>query len=73
MEDMHDDTGTIPVPTPTRTLPRGLLGRVAMWWSTTTEIAELTRDREREDRVRAEAAVRLAPGPWAIADLFRRR
>ncbi|MCJ1715253.1 hypothetical protein [Curtobacterium sp. VKM Ac-2922] len=70
---MHDDTATVPTPTHARTLPRGLLGRVAMWWTATTEIAELTRDREREDRVRAEAAVRLAPGPWAIADLFRRR
>ncbi|ROP63438.1 hypothetical protein [Curtobacterium sp. ZW137] len=47
--------------------------RIATWWAVSTEIHELTRDREREERVRAEAAVRLAPGPWAIADLFRRR
>ncbi len=43
-----------------------------MWWQTTAEITELTRDHERERRVRAEAAVRLAPNPGSIADLFRR-
>ena len=37
------------------------------------EIVELTRDRGHEDRVRAEAAVRLAPGPWHLGELLRRR
>lgn len=37
------------------------------------EIHDLTRDRAREERVLAEAAVRLAPGPWNVTLLFRRR
>lgn len=46
--------------------------RVRMWWQANAEITELTRDRERERRIRAEAAVRLTPNPGGIADLFRR-
>ncbi|WP_139195170.1 hypothetical protein [Curtobacterium sp. MCBA15_001] len=71
---MLDDTGTVPTSVPQRSAPRrSAWGQAVMWWTGTTEITELTRDRALEDRVRAEAAVRLAPGPWAIADLFRRR
>jgi len=51
----------------------GLRARLATWWAATAEITELTRDREQEARVRDEMAVRLAPGPGAVADLFRRR
>lgn len=51
----------------------GWQGRLLMWWQATTEITELTRDRDYEERVIAEAAVRLAPSPSAIALLFRRR
>lgn|GEM_PF-2398539 len=69
---MHDDTSTIETTTPAAGRP-SLRERVAMWWTVNAEITELTRDREREARVRDEMAVRLAPGPWAIAELFRRR
>ncbi|EYT66307.1 hypothetical protein BIU95_01365 [Curtobacterium sp. MCBA15_007] len=51
----------------------GFLGRLRFRWRAEQEIHELTRDRELEERVRAEAAVRLAPGPWHLGELFRRR
>ncbi|WIE57929.1 MULTISPECIES: hypothetical protein [Curtobacterium] len=57
------------VPSP----PTGFLGRLRFRWRAEQEIHELTRDRELEERVRAEAAVRLAPGPWHLGELFRRR
>lgn len=44
-----------------------------MWWRASCEISDLTRDREQEARVLDEMAVRLQPGPWAIAGLFHRR
>jgi len=44
-----------------------------MWWRASCEISDLTRDREQEARVLDEMAVRLEPGPWAIAALFHRR
>ncbi|PYY41342.1 hypothetical protein DEJ03_15635 [Curtobacterium sp. MCLR17_043] len=53
--------------------PTGFLGRLRLRWRAEQEIHELTRDRELEERVRAEAAVRLAPGPWHLGELFRRR
>ncbi|PYY59616.1 MULTISPECIES: hypothetical protein [unclassified Curtobacterium] len=51
----------------------GGLGRLRFRLRAEQEIHELTRDRELEERVRAEAAVRLAPGPWHLGELFRRR
>ncbi|PZE30215.1 hypothetical protein [Curtobacterium sp. MCLR17_042] len=53
--------------------PTGFLGRLRFRWRAEQEIHELTRDRELEERVRAEAAVRLTPGPWHLGELFRRR
>ncbi|WIB42630.1 hypothetical protein [Curtobacterium sp. MCLR17_058] len=53
--------------------PTGFLGRLRFRWRAEQEIHELTRDRQLEERVRAEAAVRLAPGPWHLGELFRRR
>ncbi|KIU03377.1 MULTISPECIES: hypothetical protein [unclassified Frigoribacterium] len=49
------------------------MSRLAMWWRASCEISDLTRDREQEARVLDEMAVRLEPGPWAIAALFHRR
>lgn len=53
--------------------PLGLLQRLRFRLRAEQEIHELTRDRELEARVRAEAAVRLAPGPWHLGALFRRQ
>ncbi|QQD76149.1 hypothetical protein I8920_15370 [Curtobacterium sp. YC1] len=53
--------------------PLGLLQRLRFRLRAEQEIHELTRDRELEERVRAEAAVRLVPGPWHLGALFRRR
>ena len=61
------------VPTSRPSVPRSFLERVRFRWSAEREIDELTRDTAREARVRAEAAVRLAPGPWHLGELFRRR
>ncbi|QZQ55433.1 hypothetical protein KZI27_19725 [Curtobacterium sp. TC1] len=61
------------VPTTATATPPGFLGRVRFRWRAEQEIHELTRDRALEERVRAEAAVRLAPGPWHLGELFRRR
>lgn len=61
------------VPTTTPAAPIGFLGRLRFRLRAEQEIHDLTRDREREERVRAEAAVRLTPGPWHLAELFRRR
>jgi len=58
---------------PARGSRASLRSRLALWWRASAEITELTRDREQEARVRAEMAVRLQPGPGAVADLFRRR
>ncbi|NQW90039.1 hypothetical protein HQQ88_06995 [Curtobacterium sp. VKM Ac-2861] len=61
------------VPTTAAAAPLGLLGRLRFRWRAEQEIHDLTRDRALEERVRAEAAVRLAPGPWHLGELFRRR
>jgi hypothetical protein len=53
--------------------PLGLLQRLRFRLRTEQEIHELTRGRELEARVRAEAAVRLAPGPWHLGALFQRQ
>ncbi|KTR23166.1 hypothetical protein L2091_01750 [Curtobacterium albidum] len=49
-----------------------ILGRVRFWWHASTEIHELTRDHDLEERVIAESAIQLSPGPSNIAWLFRR-
>jgi hypothetical protein len=46
--------------------------RIRFWWCASTGIHELTRDHDREERVIAEAAIGLSPGPANIAWLFRR-
>ncbi|MBA8989252.1 hypothetical protein FHW23_000484 [Curtobacterium pusillum] len=60
-----------------RTRPRvlrlGFVERIRFRLRAEREIDELTRDRAQEDRIRAEAAVWLAPGPWRVGELFRRR
>lgn len=53
--------------------PLGLVERIRFRLRAEREIDDLTRDRAREERIRAEAAVRLAPGPWHLGALFRRR
>lgn len=53
--------------------PSSFTARLRFRIAAEQEIHELTRDREREARILDEAAVRLAPGPWQIAQLFRRR
>lgn len=53
--------------------PPTFLERIRFRLHAEREIDELTRDRAREERIRAEAAVRLAPGPWHLGELFRRR
>lgn len=53
--------------------PLSFLGRIRFRLHAEREIDELTRDRAREERIRAEAAVRLTPGPWHLGELFRRR
>lgn len=56
-----------------RTLPApSRWDRLRFRWHAEQEIHDLTRDREHEERVVAEATVRLQPGPWNIALLFRR-
>jgi hypothetical protein len=57
------------VPEPTT----GFLSRLRFRLRAEHEIHELTHDRALEERVRAEAAVRLVPGPWHLGELFRRR
>lgn len=64
---------TASVPTAAAAAPLGFLARLRFRWRAEQEIHELTRDRALEERVRAEAAVRLAPGPWHLGELFRRR
>ncbi|WP_263055322.1 hypothetical protein [Curtobacterium sp. RIT-PI-V] len=61
------------VPTTAPLAPLGFLGRLRFRWRAEQEIHDLTRDRALEERVRAEAAVRLAPGAWHLGELFRRR
>jgi hypothetical protein len=51
----------------------GLVARLRFRWEAERELHDLTTDRQHEERVLAEATVRLAPGPWQIALLFRRR
>ncbi|MFJ4220320.1 hypothetical protein [Curtobacterium luteum] len=65
------DTSSVHIAT-TGTGPRSPWERLRFRWQAEQELHELTRDREREDRVRAEAAVRLDPSPAAFAELFRR-
>lgn len=55
------------------TEPLNFLERLRFRLHAEREIEELTRDRARDERIRAEAAVRIAPGPWHLAELFRRR
>lgn len=61
------------IPTTRTAGPLTFLERVRFRLRAEREIEELVRDRAREERIRAEAAVRLAPGPWHLAELFRRR
>jgi hypothetical protein len=66
-----NETDSIPTTAP-RT-PHSFVERLRFRLRAEREIDELTRDRARDERIRAEAAVRLAPGPWHLAELFRRR
>jgi len=66
-------TSTESIDTTSGTTPLGFVERLRFRLRAEREIDELTRDRAREDRVRAEAAVRLTPGPWHLAELFRRQ
>lgn len=66
-------TGTESIDTTSGTTPLGFVERLRFRLRAEREIDELTRDRAREDRVLAEAAVRLAPGPWHLGQLLRRR
>lgn len=52
--------------------PRDAVERIRFWWRASSGIHDLTRDHDLEERVIAEAAVRLSPGPSNIAWLFRR-
>jgi hypothetical protein len=65
-------TGTEPVRTAPPAGRRSGLARLRFRLRAERDIHELTRDRDHEESVRAEAAVRLAPGAWSLADLFRR-
>ena len=53
--------------------PSSFAARLRFRIAAEQELHELTRDREREARILDDAAVRVAPGPWQIAQLFRRR
>ena len=64
-------TDTSAVSTPLSGRP-GPWARLRFRWQAEQGVHELTRDREHERRVLAEAAVRLQPGPWAIGLLLRR-
>lgn len=64
-------TDTSAVATPLSGRP-GRWARLRFRWQAEQELHELTRNRALEQRVLAEAAVRLQPGPWAIGLLFRR-
>ncbi|WP_439693123.1 hypothetical protein ACRQ4B_02455 [Curtobacterium sp. SP.BCo] len=66
-------TSTESVETTTDTAPLGFVERIRFRLRAEREIDDLTRDHAHADRVRAEAAVRLAPGPWHLVELFRRR
>lgn len=66
-------TDTESVRTTRAAAPLGPLARLRFRLRAEREIDDLTRDREREARIRAEAAVRLAPGPWHLVELFRRQ
>lgn len=61
------------VRTPAPSAPSSFVARLRFRLRAEQEIHELTRDRAREERILDEAAVRLAPGPWQIAQLFRRQ
>lgn len=66
-------SGTRSIDTSATAGPRSFATRLRFRFGAQREIHELTRDREREGRILDEAAVRLAPGPWQLAQLFRRR
>lgn len=66
---MNADTESVAVIA--ATAPAGFWSRLRFRREAERGIDDLTRDQVRDDRIRAEAAVRLAPGPWAIAELFR--
>jgi hypothetical protein len=66
MTDVRDRTA--PIPTSRRP---GVIARMRMWWDATCEIAELTRDRDREDRIIADGAAQIAMTPGGIWLLFR--
>ncbi|OII14861.1 hypothetical protein [Curtobacterium sp. MCBA15_008] len=69
-----NDTGSIRTTAPcSPSSPSSFTARLRFRIATAEEIHELTRDREREARILDDAAVCLAPGPWQIAQLFRRR
>ncbi|MFS2030537.1 MULTISPECIES: hypothetical protein [unclassified Curtobacterium] len=44
--------------------PAGFWSRLRFRLEAERGIDDLTRDQVEDDRIRAEAAVRLAPGPW---------
>jgi len=66
-------SGTDSIRTPLPSEPLTWTERLRFRLRAEREIDDLTRDHAREDRIRAEAAVRLTPGPWHLAELFRRR
>lgn len=51
--------------------PMDLWARMRLWWTASADVQNLTRNWEQEERIRAEAALRLNPNPAALADLFR--
>ncbi|MEK6309806.1 MAG: hypothetical protein V4737_17220 [Curtobacterium sp.] len=65
------DTSSVDTPR-TTAADTSFWARLRFRWQAEQELHELTRDRAREDRVRAEAAVRLTPSAAAFAELFRR-
>lgn len=50
---------------------RAIVERVRIWWQVETAIAELTRDRAREDHIIQVGAREIAATPYAIGLLFR--
>lgn len=65
-------TDTASVATPHPAHAPGRWARLRFRWRAEQEIHDLTRDPANEERVLAEAAVRLQPGPWNVGLLFRR-
>jgi hypothetical protein len=67
---LGDDAGTVRRPVPR---VRAIADRIRMWWRVETAVAELTRDREREERIIQKGARQIAMTPYAIGLLFRPR